>query len=255
MMGCTLFVSALVLQGAFASPKEAFEGAEVLYQDERYEEAAEAYEAMRAQGFEDGALYYNLANAYFKAGRLGLAVLNYERALALMPGDADTRANLTFANELIADAVEPPPLPLLIRWAVDLYRRLRPGVAARILTVSFLLAGITVTLLVADRWSDLRSFVLASVLVFGSISVLSVLALATKLVTASKTVEAIVLTENAYVRSGPGEANPRLAEIHEGLKVRVLSEREGWYQVSLANGLTGWMQQDNVETIQPRLSE
>ena len=249
-MGCTLVVSALILQSALASPKEDFERAEVLYQNERYLEAAESYEAMRGQGLEDGALYYNLGNAYFKAGRLGRAILNYERALVLMPGDAETRANLTFANELIADTVEPSPLPLLIRWAVDFYRHLSPGIAARILSVSFLLTGVTVTLLIVDRWSGLRSFVLVSVVAFGSVSFVSGIVLATKLITVSKIVEAVVLAENAYVRSGPGDGNPRLAEIHEGLKVRVLSHREGWYQVSLANGLTGWTQQDNVETIE-----
>jgi tetratricopeptide (TPR) repeat protein len=251
MMGGALFASWLLLQGSFASPQQAFEAAESLYQEQRYDEAAKAYEAMRAQGFEDGTLYYNLANAYFKAGRLGLAVLNYERALALMPGDEDTRANLAFANELVADSVEPPPLPLLLRWAVDLYRRLRPGLASQILSVSFLLAGIAVTLLLTDRWAERRSAVLAALVIFGSISLLSGVALGAKLVAASRTTEAIVLTENAYVRSGPGAANPRLAEIHEGLKVRVLGEREGWYQVSLANGLNGWLPEDNVETIQP----
>ena len=55
--------------------------------------------------------------------------------------------------------------------------------------------------------------------------------------------------ENAYVRSGPGDANPRLVEIHEGLKVRVISEREGWFQVRLANGLTGWLRAAEIETI------
>jgi uncharacterized protein YgiM (DUF1202 family) len=62
-------------------------------------------------------------------------------------------------------------------------------------------------------------------------------------------VEAVVVTENAYVRSGPGESSPRLAEIHEGLKVRVLGEREGFLQVSLANGLTGWVPRGQVERI------
>jgi uncharacterized protein YgiM (DUF1202 family) len=62
-------------------------------------------------------------------------------------------------------------------------------------------------------------------------------------------IDAVVITENAYVRSGPLDSSPRLAEIHEGLKVRILSEREGFYQVSLENGLTGWLPREQVERI------
>jgi uncharacterized protein YgiM (DUF1202 family) len=62
-------------------------------------------------------------------------------------------------------------------------------------------------------------------------------------------VDGIVVTENAYVRSGPLESSPRLAEIHEGLKVRIQGEREGFLQVTLANGLTGWLPRGQVERI------
>src|SRR5450631_2622720 len=37
---------------------------------------------------------YNLANSYARAGKPGMAILNYERASLLSPGDADVQANL-----------------------------------------------------------------------------------------------------------------------------------------------------------------
>jgi uncharacterized protein YgiM (DUF1202 family) len=85
--------------------------------------------------------------------------------------------------------------------------------------------------------------------VCATLAVVAGSSLAAKLYTESNRIEAIVVTENAYVRSGPGESSPRLAEIHEGLKVRVLGEREGFAQVSLANGLTGWIPHEQIETI------
>src|ERR1700736_4428543 len=39
---------------------------------------------------------YNLANSYARAGKPGLAVLNYERASLLAPDDADINANLEY---------------------------------------------------------------------------------------------------------------------------------------------------------------
>jgi N-acetylmuramoyl-L-alanine amidase len=60
---------------------------------------------------------------------------------------------------------------------------------------------------------------------------------------------AIVLSPSLDVRSGPGKTNPQLAEIHEGLKISVLGGREGWLQVRLPNGLTGWVPETDVEII------
>src|ERR1700734_1939106 len=41
---------------------------------------------------------YNLANSYARAGKPGLAVLNYERAALLAPDDADINANLEYVR-------------------------------------------------------------------------------------------------------------------------------------------------------------
>ena len=246
------FVFVVLMQLALESPQEAFARAEALYQEQRYDEAAGVYESMRALGIEDAALDYNLGNAYFKAGRLGLSVLSYERALVLAPSDEDVRTNLLYANELVADAVEEAPLPLAVRWAVDVYRSLQPNFLAILLSVAFVLGGAALTLVLYDAWRQPqwgRSSAIVALVICATLALASGGALASKVNAAANRVEAIVLTENAYVRSGPGEANPRLAEIHEGLKVRVISEREGWYQVTLANGLTGWLRASELETI------
>src|ERR1700736_2418384 len=42
---------------------------------------------------------YNLANSYARAGKPGLAVLNYERARLLTPNDPDIDANLQHVRE------------------------------------------------------------------------------------------------------------------------------------------------------------
>jgi len=243
------FVLVVLLQLSLELPQEAFARAEALYQEQRYEEAAEVYESMRALGIEDPTLYYNLGNAYFKAGKIGLSVLSYERALVLAPSDNDARTNLLYANELVADAVDEAPLPLAVRWAVDVYRSLQPNFLAGILSVAFVLGGMALTLVLYDAWPQWRSAAIVVLVLCATLALASGGALGSKANAAANRVDAIVLTENAYVRSGPGDANPRLAEIHEGLKVRVISEREGWFQVTLANGLTGWLRAAEIEII------
>src|ERR1700722_1594208 len=51
---------------------------------------------------------YNLANSYARAGKPGMAILNYERASLLAPGDPDIQANLRFVR---ASAHLPAEMP------------------------------------------------------------------------------------------------------------------------------------------------
>ncbi len=242
-------VGLLGAQASFESPKEVFRRAETLYQEEKFQEAIEVYEGVRAQGIEDGVLYYNLGSAYFKAGQLGRAILSYERAHRLLPGDDNVRANLEFANELIADEVAAPSFPPIVDWLVGLYRLVSPDTLAVGLSLAFILGGVALSLLLSGQWPDRRRLVVWMLVASGLVAVLSGGALAVKLGQASDNVEAVILTTNAYVRSGPGASNPQLAEVHEGIKVRVLAERDDWYQVALPNGLTGWMEKAQLEVI------
>src|SRR5271163_2237506 len=50
---------------------------------------------------------YNLANSYARAGKPGLAVLNYERASLLAPDDADINANLEYVRASAHVPTEP----------------------------------------------------------------------------------------------------------------------------------------------------
>ncbi|MFQ5790350.1 MAG: tetratricopeptide repeat protein [Acidobacteriota bacterium] len=234
---------------ALVSPRDIFQRAQALYDEGHFREAAAEYESLRGQGIEDGALYYNLGNAYFKSGQLGLAILSYERALRLMPGDEDTQANLDFANELIADVVEGAELPLFLRWAVELYQALRPDFWAGILSFTFVLGGIATSVLLLGRWPPLRTLSVYALVILGFLAIVSAGVLAAKLHSVSDQVEAVVLVPSSDVRSGPGETNPQLVEVHEGFKVAVLGEREDWLQVRLPNGLVGWIRQEDIEVI------
>src|SRR5260370_692666 len=51
--------------------------------------------------------FYNLANSYARAGKPGLAVLNYERASLLAPDDADINANLEYVRASAGVPTEP----------------------------------------------------------------------------------------------------------------------------------------------------
>ena len=59
-----------------------------------YRESADLLESLLADGFRNGAVYYNLGNAYFRAGEYGRAIAAYRKAKPYRPRDPYLEANL-----------------------------------------------------------------------------------------------------------------------------------------------------------------
>lgn len=95
-----------VTLGAFAQ-EATIKEAEVAYTKEDYGKAIELYEGLLKTHGESAEIYYNLGNAYYKENKIAPAILNYERALLLDPGDGDIRFNLQLARQKSVDKIEP----------------------------------------------------------------------------------------------------------------------------------------------------
>ena len=80
-----------------------------LYEAGDYRKALESYAAIAAMGYESGPLYFNLGNCYYKLNETGQAILHYERAARLIPGDEDLEVNLSLARLKVVDRI--PELP------------------------------------------------------------------------------------------------------------------------------------------------
>ena len=100
-------VLALALFGVIAFPAgartprrigEVFTRANRAYEQGDYQKAAGLYRRMLEEGYESGNLYYNLGNCYYKLKQKGRAILYYEKARRLIPGDADLQTNLTYVG-------------------------------------------------------------------------------------------------------------------------------------------------------------
>jgi tetratricopeptide (TPR) repeat protein len=59
-----------------------------------YRQSAKLLESLLDDGFRSGALYYNLGNAWYRAGEYGRAILNYRKAKPYRPRDPYLEANL-----------------------------------------------------------------------------------------------------------------------------------------------------------------
>src|SRR4051794_31580274 len=84
---------------ASAEQPRSFVTANEQYAAGNFAEAARSYEELVRSGETSAALFYNLANAYYRAGDSGHAILNYQRALALEPHHPEAEANLRLVRD------------------------------------------------------------------------------------------------------------------------------------------------------------
>ena len=78
---------------------------------DEYREAAQVLESILSDGFRNGAVYYNLGNAYYRAGDYGRAILNYRKAKPYLPSYPYLTSNLEQALAAAPGRLAEPPKP------------------------------------------------------------------------------------------------------------------------------------------------
>lgn len=234
-----------------ARPQESFfENGNRLYQQGDYRAALDDYLRIIDSGLESAALHYNIGNAYFKLGQLGEAILHYERARRLAPGDADVRANLELARSLTVDDVTPLPRFWAVR-AVDWWVALLPrGWLVLVVGAGYVaaMAGLVVMILrrgtVVERWARRVAIGSATVTLIFSIN------LAVRELGIGRSEEAIIMAEETPVQSAPSDDRAlQVFTIHEGTKVRIDQRSEEWVEIVLEDGKVGWVRTGVLEVI------
>ncbi len=61
--------------------------------------------------------------------------------------------------------------------------------------------------------------------------------------------QGIITEQKVDIRSGPGTDNITVVTVHEGMKVSIRGEANGWYQVGLPNGWNGWIPHDSLRIL------
>jgi tetratricopeptide (TPR) repeat protein len=243
-----VFFSGATLAAAADAPQSLFERAAGDYKEGHYDEASKGYEAILAQGIEDPRVHYNLANAYFKLGRLGPAILQYERALRLDPTDTEARDNLVLARGLLRDKVTEPEMQYPVRVLKETLDTVPPGAMAAAFLVFWIAAwGLAGCVPLTAAWVRRRLLGYAA-LALGLVAVTFGVALVYQMRQESAFI-GIVMADRVDVRSGPGEENTVLFTVHEGTRMELRHTLEAWTQVSLPNGLSGWVPKSAVEKV------
>lgn len=223
------------------------------YRNQEYKESIALYEALIEQEMTNdkvsAQLYYNLGNAYFRDNQLGKAILNYERALLLDPGDSDIRHNLRFAQNHTVDRINIAADLFLANW----FRGIRNvcssnqwAAAAIVLFILFLLC-VGVYLFIRLLWARKTAFY-AGIVLFVLMITANVFAFSQKN-ERSRNNSAIVMTGAATVNASPDTGSNQLFELHEGTKVKIRNRDGNWLEIRIPDGSIGWIHQQDVEVI------
>ena len=223
--------------------------AEEAYAKEDYTQAIEVYESVLKSYGESAMIYYNLGNAYYKAGKVAPAILNYERALLLNPGDSDTRFNLQVARQKTVDKIEPIGEFFLTRWigtVEDVYSAdgwAKWGVA------SFLLFIGCLVLFFFSKWIRLKKIGFFAGICFLLISLVANLFADGQQDKLLHRADAIVFASTVTVKSSPDASGTDLFILHEGTKVTIKSTLGEWSEIQLEDGNVGWMPSKEIQQI------
>ena len=234
---------------SFSNQKiEKFQAANARYNDSDYIGAIQLYEQIASEKWQSGYLYYNLGNAYFRAGMVGKSIWAYNKALKLNPRFDDIKYNLEIANTKIKDRVTLPPEFFLD----DFYIQLKNyytffewlffcGVVVLISACFFMLSKVLIL-----KGNVVRRLIL----------ILSFLALVIHLIAFdifledSEETHGIIIFDDVHAFSGPfqGEST-RLFTLNEGTKVSVLQNQGSWVEIVLLSGEKAWIPIEKIKVI------
>ena len=223
--------------------------ADSAYARGEYQQAIKDYEALLKQGA-SADLYYNLGNAYYRSENITRAVLNYERALLLSPGDRDIRFNLQIAQSKTIDRIVPESEMFFFTWYRSLVNLMSVDGWARTSLVSL---ALVIILLLVYLFSD--RIWLRKIGFFGGFVLLVLFILSNVFAWQQKQnllyrKGAIVITPSVTVKSTPASNGTDLFVLHEGTKVTITDgSMKGWKEIRIADGKEGWLESKQLEEI------
>jgi tetratricopeptide (TPR) repeat protein len=246
------------LSGAISKNKlqSLFYQANGFYEKDQFQQAVDSYQKLLENGYESGNLYYNLGNAYFKLGNKGRAILYYEKARRLIPGDADLKANLAYAQTGSNTTTENSAVTG--DWKMELVNYLAYLAPLNQLFIFssigfFLLIGLIIYLIlfpsqVRTDENKLKGIWMGAILTSGFLLALSI-ALTTLTFIEHNQRQAVALQADVTAYFEPKTDATQYYHLSEGNKVRIMEEKDDWRLVKRADGKRGWVERKNLAEI------
>lgn len=225
---------------ALADQGDLFEEANRLFSENEFARAAALYEKITAESGFSAAVLFNLANSYAELGQTGKAVVYYERAALLTPGDPDINANLSKLRKEQGLFSEPK------KGIAGLLKQLPINQWVWLLPAGLLLAALATT--AALRKWPAKGFIRGVACLCFVFIVAGAAGVYSSLITSNP---AIVIAQDARLLLSPFPTAAPVGKVQEGRKLRVIKEHGDYFLVDDATRRKGWLRQDHTEFVIP----
>jgi len=221
----------------------------VYYEKKDYVKALQNYRAALDMGIESGNLYYNTGNAYLKMGKIGYAILFYEKAMRLIPQDGDLKSNIVYAKAFLSGAriIEPSGLSFIAALIKSPFGDLNLNAVAIAAIALYLVSVVMAILFLITPFLVKRLRVLFVLTVFAF--VWSGLVFGIRYYEEEILKKGVVVAKTAEAKYEPVESSTTYYKIQEGDEVTVLGTREGWRHIRRPDGKSAWVNEAAVEEI------
>jgi hypothetical protein len=180
---------------------------------------------------------YNQGNSYARAGKPGLAVLNYERAELLAPGDPDIRANLEYVRASAHVAAEPDSGFARVAQFVN------PTLAAWLGVVGIALIGAALLVKIRVRSVRVGGMILGVALIG--------LAVGNAMSLWPRMHDAVVLVNQTPARVSPVPMGDTAFVLAEAETVAITAQYQDFILIRTRDGKSGWVARANIGAVVP----
>jgi len=231
---------------AAASPQDAWQKGNTYYQQKEYDSAARYFEEIAANKPADPTIFYNLGNTYYRLNKIGLAVLNYERALKRKPDYKEAADNLLLAQSRIPNRIQSTPDIFFVQW----WKSLTAPTHIILWSVLSLLFFITwIGLLFYRKMTGKGRGIPPQVM--GSLIILWLLCMFLSLSSAKASISnqnGVIITPNTPI-SNNDRTGKWAGMLPEGTTVHIVATRGDQYEVALPDSRTGWIARNSLQLI------
>jgi len=219
------------------------------YDHQQYDTAINMYKRVLKMGLVSPKLYFNLGDAYFRKKDIPSAILYFEKAKKLDPNNPEILYNINLANTMIPDKIDKVPQMFLKRWWNYFYDLFDANTWAILSLVSFALFVLLVGVFILShrRGAKKLSFFLGVIMLLASVASFGLAS--QKKYYIQHYNEAIIFVPSITAKSSPTPNSVDLFVIHQGTKVRLLDEVDGWRKIRLQNGSIGWLPDQSMKEI------
>lgn len=224
--------------------------ADSAYINNDFANAIYLYENILANKGESADIYYNLGNSYYKMDNIAKAIVNYEKALVLKPGNEDIRFNLDLAQSKTVDKVTPMSEVFLVTWMNSLINTMSEKGWAKTGIITFILMLSCLALYFFSKKISMKKLGFIAAICFLFVCIIANIFASNQKNKAQSHGSAIIMAPSITVKSTPNEGGTDLFILHEGRKVNIKDNtmRE-WKEIQLEDGNAGWVPSSAIEII------